>query len=91
MGYMGKIFKRIGTLLICLAVLLPAFVSRADDHKIIENLPVYVDGVLKGGVVKTLHYSYAYNRYVSLRDMAYAMNGSNKQFNVTYSSETLCF
>ena len=85
---MGKIFKRIGTLLICLAVLLPAFVSRADDHKIIENLPVYVDGVLKGGVVKTLHYSYAYNRYVSLRDMAYAMNGSNKQFNVTYSSET---
>ncbi len=85
---MGKIFKSLVALLACAAALLPVFASRADDHKIIEDLPVYVDDALQNGVVKTLHYSYAYNRYVSLRDMAYAMNGSGRQFNVTYADQT---
>lgn len=55
-------------------------------HTMVENLPVTVDG---GGelIVKTLHYSYRNNRYVSLRDMAEALKATPKRFNVVLSGD----
>jgi len=55
-------------------------------HTMVENLPVTVDG---GGelIIKTLHYSYRNNRYVSLRDMAEALKATPKRFNVSLSGD----
>ena len=83
-----NIFKRLTAAILCVCLILPAITARADNHAIIENLPVYTDGQLCDGVIKTLHYAYAFNRYVSLRDMGRAMNGSGKSFNVSYAGDT---
>ena len=37
-------------------------------HRILQNMPVHIDGG-RAVSVKTIHYSYRNNRYVSLRDM----------------------
>ncbi|MCR5119024.1 MAG: serine hydrolase [Lachnospiraceae bacterium] len=84
----NNILKRLAALAVCILLFLPVLNARAENHAIIENLPVYVDGNLQAGVIKTLHYDYAFNRYVSLRDMGLAMNGSGKSFNVSYADET---
>lgn len=83
-----NLIKRLTAAILCISLILPALTARAENHSIIENLPVYVDGQLKSGVIKTLHYDYAFNRYVSLRDMGLAMNGCGRSFNVSYADET---
>ncbi len=49
------------------------------EHTILENLPFSVDGS-EPATVKTLHFTYANNRYVSLRDFAAALIGTPKHF-----------
>ena len=87
MGY--NPVKRAVAALLCICLFLPVMTARAENHAIIENLPVSVDGAEMVYVIKTLHYGYAFNRYVSLRDTALAMNGSAKSFSVSYADE--CF
>ncbi|MCR4787574.1 MAG: serine hydrolase [Lachnospiraceae bacterium] len=58
--------------------------TNAITHKDIENLTLEIpDGTRF--TVKTIHYSYFNNRFVSLRDMAYALGGTDKKFAVSVS------
>lgn len=53
-------------------------------HRMLENIPLIVDnGAPK--IIRALHYSYANNRYLSLRDLASALDGSPRQFDLTVS------
>ncbi len=66
---------------------------RADNvphayHTRVENLPLIVDGG-QPQIVKTLHYSYGNNRYVSLRDMAAALSTTSRRFNVGISGDEI--
>ncbi len=85
---MEDLFRRISCVLVAAVLMLKPLTVTAEDHKILENLPVCVDGAERDTVIKTLHYAYEYNRYVSLRDMALALNGSGSSFDVSYSNET---
>ena len=85
-----KIHKRILliSIIICLlAGLIPGFDSHALTHSELENLElVRYDG--EHYLIKTIHYAYGNNRYVSLRDMAYALMGTDKHFDVSIGSES---
>ena len=80
--------KRLLCALLILCLLLPMTAqARADEsftRPYLENLPLYVDGG-EAKTVKTLHYGYGNNRYVSLRDMASALNGTAKSFALNIS------
>ena len=52
------------------------------EHGLLESLLVTIDDSDEY-IIKTLHYSYRNNRFVSLRDLAYSLRGMSKQFNVT--------
>ena len=54
------------------------------EHRILENLLLSVDGG-SPKLIRTIHYSYVNNRYLSLRDLASALSGTPKQFDVTVS------
>ena len=54
------------------------------EHRILENLLLSVDGG-SPKLIRTIHYSYANNRYLSLRDLASALSVTPKQFDVTVS------
>ena len=86
----SKIRKKILliSIIICLlAGLIPGFDSRAITHSELENLElVRYDG--EHYLIKTIHYAYGNNRYVSLRDMAYALTGTAKHFDVSIGSES---
>ena len=56
--------------------------EKTAAHSLLENLPFSVDGG-EAQTVKTLHYGYGNNRYVSLRDVANALSGSAKSFSLT--------
>ena len=77
--------KRLPALLLALCLLLmqtPA--ARADNtvtHTQLENLLLMVDGGEPRNI-RTIHYSYGNNRYVSLRDMASALSGTEKRFDM---------
>ena len=69
-------------ILLLLPVSLPAHAETTQEHRLLENLPFSVDGG-EAQIVKTLHYTYSNNRYVSLRDVAAALNGTPKSFSLT--------
>ena len=52
-----------------------------EEHKLLENMNIIVDDN-DPVPVKVLHYDYLNNRYVSLRDFASALSGTEKCFNV---------
>ena len=60
--------------------------SNADrtEHRILENLLLFVDGK-SPKLIRTIHCSYLNNRYLSLRDLASALSGTSKQFDVAVS------
>lgn len=57
------------------------------DQTILENLVFSVDGG-EGKTVRTLHYMYENNRYVSLRDVAAALSGTPKHIDVSFSGDS---
>lgn len=77
-------------ILTCLIIglLFPSLnVCASGEKEIPENGTVHVDGGNK--LVKILNVTYDNNTYVSLRDMASAMNGTPKQFDVSVSSKDI--
>ena len=54
------------------------------EQSMLENLPLVVDAA-QPKTVRTIHYSYANNRFISLRDLASALNGTTRQFGLTVS------
>lgn len=83
--------KRILLTLILLFVwLVPSKEVQAADekHSIYEDLKISVDnGASK--VVKTIHYKYENNRYISLRDLAGAVSGTGKQFELAVADTSV--
>jgi len=70
-------------LLICI---IPAIRSDAITHKVLENIElVREDGEVF--MIKAIHHSYGNNRYVSLRDMACALAGTDKSIGVSMDSD----
>ena len=64
-------------------------VSAANvKNRILENLPVSVSGG-RSGKVKTIHYDYLNNRFVSLRDMALLLKGTDAEYSVSISSSEI--
>lgn len=57
-------------------------------HQLVENLPFVVDGGAPK-TIRTLYYSYANNRYLSMRDLASALDGTPKQFDLIISGRTI--
>ncbi len=57
-------------------------------NRILENLTVHVSG---GSVrdVKTIHYTYKNNRFISLRDMALALKGTEAEYSVSIGSSEI--
>lgn len=86
--------KRCLCLLLTLALLLPcsapAFADASETHTVLENISLYVDHAMPQ-TVKALHYSYGNNRYVSVRDMAAALSGTEKRFSLTITNGQLLF
>ena len=73
-------------MLLLLPLSFPAEAAQPEKtaaHSLLENLPFSVDGG-EALTVKTLHYSYGNNRYVSLRDVAYALSGTVKSFSLAF-------
>lgn len=56
--------------------------AATSKNRILENMTVFVSG---GNTrqVKTIHYNYKNNRYVSLRDLALALKGSTAEYSVS--------
>ena len=79
----GEAVKRLVCVLLCLCALLPlpspAFADGTVNQPFLENLELRVNGG-EARIVKALHYGYNNNRYVSLRDMASALMGTEKRF-----------
>ena len=73
-------------LLLALALLAalpaPAGADATTAHAILENLPLSVDGG-EAVPVRALHYGYANNRYVSLRDFAAALADTPRRFGLS--------
>lgn len=85
-------FKRRG---ICFLLILSLLFSvsaaaHADTvyHTMLENLPMSVDGGAPV-IIRTLHYSYANNRFVSLRDFAAALANTPKRFGLSISGASI--
>lgn len=60
----------------------------AADQGNCVNVKLTVDGTEH--VVKTYYASYTYNAYVSLEDLAYALKGTDKNFNVERNESNQC-
>ena len=63
----------------------PLSVMAAGEKESPENMPLHVNG--KTYICKTLNVTYDNNAYVSIRDIAYALSGSDKQFDVSVGNE----
>ena len=76
--------------LLTLALLLPCSAAASADasetHTALENIALSVDGK-EAQIVKALHYSYGFNRFVSLRDLAAALSGTAKCFSLHISND----
>lgn len=59
----------------------------AKNHKIVENLPARVKNGGESLTVKSINYEYSNNRYLSLRDLAMLLDGSERAFSLSVSSE----
>ena len=75
-------------LAICLLLALPAgaYADASVNHMQLENLQLSVDGG-EARTVRTIHYGYDYNRYVSLRDVAAALSGTEKHFDMSITND----
>ncbi|MBO4393336.1 MAG: hypothetical protein J5800_03245, partial [Spirochaetales bacterium] len=58
---------------------------KVTEHSMLENLQLVIDGG-SPRTLRTLHYSYANNRFVSLRDIAASLSGTAKQFDLSVSN-----
>ena len=86
---MLNVWKRMLCALLIAALLLPgasAFADASETHTVLENLVLLVDG-REQKIVKALHYAYGNNRYVSLRDLAAALSGTDKRFSVNITGD----
>ena len=83
------IYNFIAILGLCaLLVTLPAVKALSVTHKQVENLVLETtDG--EHYTIRTLHYSYPNNRFVSLRDLAAALGNTSKCFDVAISSNNI--
>ena len=71
-----------------LLVTIPAVKTFCVTHKQVENLILETpDG--EQYTIRTLHYSYPNNRFVSIRDMAAALGKTSKCFDVSISSNNI--
>ncbi len=57
-------------------------------NRILENLMVHTEGG-SDRYVKTIHYDYKNNRFVSLRDMALALKGTSAEYSVSITSSEI--
>ena len=82
-----KVILSILVSVITLTAQIPIGVYAAEEkHRVVEDLPFEVDG--NGDhIVKALHYKYTYNRYVSLRDVAFALSGTAKHFELSVTGD----
>ena len=83
--------KRFLLILVLLFVwLAPAREAQAADekHSIYEDLRFDVNGGTSR-VVKTIHYKYENNRYLSMRDLAAAMSGTEKTFELAVADTSM--
>ena len=82
--------KELAALLLVLCLVLPlarpACAEATVTHQQLENLLLSVDGN-DPKTIRTIHYSYDYNRYVSLRDMAAALSGTAKHFDLSITDD----
>ena len=62
--------------------------AAGNNHNILENLTAVVDGGARHNI-KTLHYDYRNNRFVSMRDIAAALNGTGKQFELSVTADSI--
>lgn len=62
--------------------------AATSKNRILENMPVIVSG---GNTrkVKTIHYNYKNNRYVSLRDLALALKGTTAEYSVSIAANEI--
>ena len=89
-GHNKKALRAVYTLMLTFALLISALIpgirAFAVTHNELEDLTlVRSDG--EQFLIKTIHYAYSNNRYISLRDTAYALSGTDKHFDVSISSE----
>ncbi len=59
--------------------MMPLHTEAYEKHNLLENLNFYVNGS-SPVKVKTIHYYYENNRYVSMRDVAAALRGTEKRY-----------
>ena len=85
-----RYFIRCLCVLLVLALLLPcplpAYADAVQTHTVLENIAFSVNGDAPK-YVRALHYAYGNNRYVSLRDMAAALSGTEKRFSLNFSND----
>ena len=62
--------------------------AAGENHNILENLTISVDGGTPV-TVKALDFAYDNNRYVSMRDMAAALNGSEKSISLSVTGDRI--
>lgn len=91
MIHKGKaLFRAIVSFLLIVAVFTaseaPQVRAAEEKHRAAENLKFVVDGDADH-IVKSLHYKYFYNRYVSLRDVAFALSGTAKHFELSVTGD----
>lgn len=88
----GKTLRRcLCALLALLLLTVPPVQARAEtliEQPLLENLLLSVDGA-EPKPVRTLHYGYGNNRYVSMRDVAAALGGTPRRFNVSISGNQI--
>ncbi len=78
------------TLIMLFVWLAPAKQANAADvkHRIYEDLRLSVDGG-SSKVIKTIHYEYENNRYLSMRDLAGALSGTSKGFELAVADTSM--
>lgn len=81
-----KINKKIGIFMLASIVCISSVkITSHAEYQYRENIAVYVDGEEKCEIM-ALEDSYANNNYISLRGLAYALNGTAKQFRPSVGS-----
>ena len=85
-----RIKRMLLTILLIFVWMVPAGEVQAADqkHRIYEDLKLFVDGGA-AKVIKTIHYEYKNNRYLSLRDLAGALSGTAKTFELSVADTSV--
>ncbi len=79
---MKKILRKICSVILCAVLLFAACPVRTSASFGIPGICQVQTDAGAGGIVKTLDYGYADNTYLSLRDMAMVLRGSEKSFSL---------